>query len=323
MTRRMQDTRTKGTYVSTSTTDAAGLKDRRRLTLLKRSGLFGSDLHGAVITRACNVEELQQAYRLVYEAYVAAGYIRPNEWGIRIRAFEACAETATFVAKTPQGVVGTLSLVIDSPDLGLPCDVCFRRELDRLRAKGLRLSETTNQAVASAFRRTAVTTELMRCAAAQNWLERRDLNLAVVSPAHRGFYALLGFRELSGVRSYSDVVHDPVILMGLDMNRIRRPDESLSWALSSVRSWLSFTNPYVGKVLAWQKAARRRFYDPGLLRRLFVEQGDVLGSWSDSQRQAIRRRWGRKLFAEVSRARNVASQPAGRYVADDSSSVLA
>ena len=120
-------------------------KVQRRLALLKRTGLFGSNLLGAEISRASSMQELDEAYRLVYEIFLEIGYIKPNPYRIRIRTYEATAETATFIAKHDGKIVGVQSVVLDSPDLGLPSDVAFQSELDVLRSQGIRLTEATNE----------------------------------------------------------------------------------------------------------------------------------------------------------------------------------
>lgn len=271
----------------------------RRLALLRRSGLFGADTNGAKIMRACALRDLRQAYRLVYDTFLANGYIAANPYGTRIRAFEAIPEAATFVAKVDSRVVGVQSIVMDSPDLGLPSDRCFKRELDSIRAKGVCLCEATNEAVMPAFRKTAVSTELMRCAAAQSCAEKCDTTVTTVSPSHVRFYSLLGFEEAGSVRSYSKDIDDPVMMMALDMNRLRRHEEDMGECERFVRNFLWFESPYVSKMEAWQYVAHRSFRDANFLRRLFVTESNLLAKCTERERQAIRRRWGDALFSEV------------------------
>ena len=115
-------------------------KNQRRLALLRRCGLFSASLNGAKINRATTTEELRQAFRIVHDAFVEAGYINPCPGGMRIRSFEAAGESEMFVAKKDGTVIGALGLIVDSPDLGLPSDSVFKAELDRLRTDGIKLS---------------------------------------------------------------------------------------------------------------------------------------------------------------------------------------
>ncbi len=292
-----QQTETKGR--NTRPVPNVARKERRRLALLKRSGLFGSNTNGTAISRACTLQDLEQAYGLVYEAYLGAGYITPNACRMRIRPFEACPETATFAAKHCNRIVGTLSAVLDSHDLGLPSDASFRRELDSLRSQGIRLCEATGEAIPPAFRRTGILTELMRCVAAQSWLEGCSIVIATVSPNHAPFYELLGCRKLADTRSYSHAVEDPVVMMALDMEELRKKDPALGACQSYTRDFLSFSNPYVRKVREWQLVARQYFYEPKLLRKLFVIESRLLEACASDEREAICRRWGDELFEEA------------------------
>jgi len=274
----------------------------RRLALLKRSGLFGEYTHGTKITRACSLEELRQAYRLVYGSFLEAGYIRPNSYGIRVRPFEATTESATFVAKADEEVVAALSLIVDSVDLGLPLDVSFRPELDEMRARGLRLSETSNQAVAPILRNTAVTTNLMRCCLAQAMFEDRDLVVIAISPSHMSFYELLGFRRRTDVRNYSDEVHDPVVMMSLDVAPFRRRRTGTTPTQAFIRDFLSFRNPFHRRIAEWNQSAADAFRDADLLRTLFVQESDLFTKCTHAELDGLRRRWGDALFHEVAGA---------------------
>ncbi len=293
-------------------------RENRRLALLKRAGLFGDKMNGARLTRACTLTDLQQAYRLVYETFLDTGYIAPNGFGVRIRTFEACGETATFIAKKGNNVVGVQSLVLDSADLGLPADLAFGPELDDLRSQGLRLSEATNEAVVPAFRRTAVMTELMRCFAAQALLSECDLSLTAVSPNHKGFYELIGFRQIASERSYSADIDDPVILMRYDMQDLREKVSGLTSCQSFVRDYMSFKSPIVAKAQSWQREAVQCFHNADLLRGLCVKGSNLLKDCTDLELAALRDRWGEDLFAEVLAPAPI---PAGRYVSVKPSSV--
>ena len=59
----------------------------RKLWLLKRSGLFGKDTKGAQIERACSLDDLRNAYKLVHDVYFGTGFIEPEAAGMRLRIF--------------------------------------------------------------------------------------------------------------------------------------------------------------------------------------------------------------------------------------------
>ncbi|MEO6873481.1 MAG: GNAT family N-acetyltransferase, partial [Opitutaceae bacterium] len=186
---------------------------RHKLALLQQAGLFGNDTKGATIRRAYTAHDLGQAYRLVHDVYLGTGYTRPEPSGIRLRMYETMSETATFIAEKDGVVVGVLSVVGDSLDLGLPSDSAFEAELNGLRAPGVRICELTNQAVADEYRKSAVPTELMRCALAHAMRAGYHESVATVSPGHKGFYKLVGFRPFGSPRSYSQKLNDPVVAL--------------------------------------------------------------------------------------------------------------
>lgn len=271
----------------------------RKLGFLKRTGLFGEDLKGCTIERACTADDLRQAYRLVHDVYLEQGFITPDPCRMRLRIFETTPETATFVAKVDGNVVAVLSVVEDSPELGLPSDGAFKDELDTLRRAGKRLCEATNQVVAEEYRKSAVPTELMRCAVALFLTEGYDEAIAAVSPSHTGFYDLLGFRMVGSQRSYTQELDDPVIALSMDINQYRAPRSGLSGAAGFVQQFLADGNHFVSCVNDWAGEARRHFLNPDLLKQLFVLEKNFLAMLTPAELGVLDRRWGHETFATV------------------------
>ena len=271
----------------------------RKIALLRRSGLFGTDTRGATIERACTAQDLQDAYRLVHQVYLSTGFIHAEPSGMRLRIFETTSDTATFIAKKDGKIVGVLSVVGDSYDLGLPSDSAFKTELDSLRNRGVRLCEVTNQAVAEDYRKTAVPTELMRCAIAHAMKTGYDSGVATVSPSHRGFYNLLGFQELGSERSYSQKLHDPVVALRIDINEYRQPVEGMGAARDFINHIAGAGNPFMQQVGEWTRRAKLNFLNPELLETLFVKERNFLAECTPEQLRIIERRWGQEMFHTV------------------------
>jgi hypothetical protein len=284
---------------------------RRRVALLRRAGLFDPDTQGATITRATTLEDLTSAYRLVHDVFVRQGYIHPDETGIRIRVFEAMPETATFIAKADGQVVGVTSVIMDSPELGLPTDKAFAAELDALRAQGRRICEGTNWLVADSHRNSAVMAELMRCSFAHALAVGCTDFIGTVSPGHAQFYVVLGFEQISEVRSYSREIDDPVVVVRFDLTGLSEVlaaiDEGGDEAEAFLKKYYVDDNPYQDSVRAWEGQSQALFRDPAALRELFVNRGNLLGRCSVDQLDAIRQRWGQRMFAEVCGARKTAA----------------
>lgn len=304
------------------TGDAAGRSrqakhsEDRRMSLLKRAGLFSNDTQGATISRATSLESLSSAYRLIHDVYVERGYIQPCQTGHRVRLFEALPETATFVANTGRDFVGVTTLLFDSPDLGLPSDMAFGAEIDALRAQGRRPSEGTNWAVAESHRNSAVISELMRCSFAHLLAEGSTDFLCSVSPGHAKFFGLLGFEKLTEPRSYSSEVDDPVVLVRLDLTGLTRRFEGIETSDNQVERFLKRyyidENPYHRCVPGWQVVAGRLFEDPMLLAELFGHRARLLADLGQSERDALARRWGHAVLADVDAALPQAEAKQGR-----------
>ncbi len=271
----------------------------RKLSLIRRSGLFGADTKGARISRAATREDLRDAYKLVHRVYLGTGYISEEQAEMRLRIFETSTDTATFVAKKDGQVVGVLSIVQDSEEFGLPSDEAFSEELRSLRETGLKLGEITNQAVDEKFRCSAVPTELMRCALAHGIEAGFDVGIAALSPSHNAFYELLGFRQIGGRRSYSGKIHDPVVPLQIDLEEHRNPRRQFDAVEEFMHSFLTAENPYFLYVKSWENVARERFRDPNLLRGLFIEERNFIGECTKEMRDALHQHWGEDLFAQV------------------------
>lgn len=271
----------------------------RRLELLKRSGLFGHDTYGAIVQRAYTHQQLRAAYGLVHDAFVDAGYVHAHPSGMRIRIFEALPEMATFIALANHSVVGSLSLIGDSSDLGVPADVVFRAELNGMRAAGASVCEVTNQAVVADYRKSAVPTELMRCVTAHALLKGFDEIIVVVSPNHASLYRLMGFRQVGTVRSYSHTILDPVVALSMNLRLYMLEPIVSDQADEFIRKFMVSENPFRASVNSWEMLAVNRFLNADFLGELFVRDEKLLQRSSPDQLQALRRRWGSRRFTDA------------------------
>lgn len=84
-----------------------------------------------------NAQELDAVYRLTHDNYVELGYAQPQPDGrlIHYPQFDHIAETMILVAVSEGQIIGSISVTIDGPR-GLPEDIDFRPECNRLRKEG-------------------------------------------------------------------------------------------------------------------------------------------------------------------------------------------
>lgn len=292
----MSSTTSSAPFVSAVSEQSA---NQRRFAMLKRSGIFSGDLKGCCVQRACSAEDLASAYRLVHEVFVAQGFMKPEPAEMRMRIYETLTDTATFIAKHNGSVVAVLSIVGDTPALGLPSDSAFKAELDERRAAGFRLFEITNQAVAEEYRRSAIATELMRCAVAHALHVGYDCGIATVSPSHRGFYSMIGFEEIGSERSYSEKVYDPVIALSMDLDPYREQAKGNDALLNFVHHELTAGNRYCPQIAAWCREARQAFLNAEFLVNLFVARRNFLAECTVEQSTFLQAHWGINLFSQA------------------------
>jgi len=276
---------------------------RKKVALLRRMGLFNPDDASITVRRAIAEHDLREAYRLVHDVFVESGYIDPQPHGMRLRPFEALPETATFVADAGGQIVAVMSIVEDDEDLGLPSDKAFGKELDALRREGRRLSEITNLAVGKAYRRSNAFSELTRaCFAQALWWGCDDIVIAI-SPGHAPFFQdVLQFDPVGDQRSYSSDKLDIVEAKRMDLREIEGRWKEADRLLGNDAFLIDYyyhRNPYHARVGPVATLAKRAFLDPERLRRLFVAPYNFLDAFTAEQRQALCRRWGQGLYAEV------------------------
>lgn len=99
-------------------------------------------------------DELEACFGLLHDAYVAAGFMRPEVSRLRVTAYHALPTTTTLCAKVDGRVVGTLSLIREGV-FGFPMQSVF--DLGAVRAKGGRIAEVSALAVHPDYRKTGGT----------------------------------------------------------------------------------------------------------------------------------------------------------------------
>lgn len=275
----------------------------RRMALLRKAGLFQDLPPEVTVTRATDVDTLREAYHLVHEIFIEQGYIRPFPGNLRIRPFEALPDTATFVARTNGRIVSVQSLIPDNRRLGVPSDRAFGPELEKLRAEGRRFCEAANEAVAGEYRKTAIPTELMRCCFAHAMSTGCSDVVTAVSPGHAKFYGFMGFETITPVRSFSEMLEDPVVVVRFNFDTVRgRVAQANTQDTEDEAVFVDYYhdgNPYMGRVGPWSVLAERLFKDSISLRMLFDDQSNLLSRCNLNELRAIGEAWGERTFVEV------------------------
>ncbi len=252
------------------------------------------------IERATTFEDLRDAYRLVFEIYSKNGLIVDFNSNIRLRIFEASPNMATFVAKKDGKIIGVISVIGDSEDLGLPSDEAFKDEIDILRKKGLKLCEMTNQVVSEDSRKTSIFSELMRCAAAHCFKSGYEENIATISPNHYKFYNFMGFRKIGEQKSYSKKYDDQVIPMSINTQYYCKEPDKLNRKDLFIYNYFIIEGKYfMDRVVEWNKNYKSFFLERNMLKKLFYMENGFLLDCDKNSLIKIENLWGKELLHKV------------------------
>ncbi len=172
----------------------------------------------------------EAAFRLVHDAYVERGWIKPQPSGMWRTAHQALPEATVLVLHDGEDYVGTVTLVADS-ELGLPIDHTYPTEMAGRRGTGKRLVEVGSLAVARSVRRSGA----WMCMAVAMWrhavrcMGATDLVVALDPPVADYYEALFGFRRFTSVHHYrgfgvdaSARDNDPVVGLWHDLPTMER-----------------------------------------------------------------------------------------------------
>jgi len=201
-------------------TERAGQDQRREIRLRKTRALLNNPLDLAVnYSIARERDTIEEAFGLVYQAYIEVGLQAENEARIRFTKYHVIPTTKVFVAvfrpeltkpeferghvNDNKKVVGTLSLVIDSK-LGLPVEQVCGAEIDEMRGQGAKLAEVIALAIDPQFRRHNVMMYLYKIMFEYARLKGVTDICCAVTKRHIEFYRdILLFRPLGQLLPYS------------------------------------------------------------------------------------------------------------------------
>ncbi len=166
-------------------------------------------------------EELEACFRLLHDAYVESGFMKPHPSGMRVTIYHALPTTTTLCAKWDGEVVGTMSLIRDDSVFGFPLQSIF--DLSGVRAKEGKVAEVSALAVHPRFRKTggAILFPLMKFMYeySTTFFDTRHLVIAVNPNRIEMYESLLFFQRLTAnvVEKYDFANGAPAIGAWLDL----------------------------------------------------------------------------------------------------------
>jgi len=181
-------------------------------------------LEGIVFKIAKTEEELEKAFRVVHDSYVAEKYMQPDPSGMRLSLYHAMPYTTTFIGERAGEVEIATSLFMDSP-IGLPMDLLYKTELDDIRRQYRLIAEIGAFAVrpGQKNRDTNVALHLQKlvCHYAMERLRIDDI-VVTINPRHRLFYKhIIHMDQIGEEKVYERVNHNPAIALRLNMRTLQ------------------------------------------------------------------------------------------------------
>ncbi len=167
-------------------------------------------------------DELEQAFRVLHDAYVGQGYMEPDPSGLRVTKYHALPTTTILIAKEiNSGVVVATVSIFRNTEMGLPLDSIF--PMDELKKKYNHLAEVSSLAIRSDYRSKPeqMLWPLLRYFYTYlRHVMRVDAYVIGVHPSWHDLYTgILGFTKLEGFESakYNFVNNAPVAAYVVDV----------------------------------------------------------------------------------------------------------
>ncbi|MBK1612232.1 hypothetical protein CKO44_01980 [Rubrivivax gelatinosus] len=167
--------------------------------------------------------ELEACFRLLHDAYVASGFMKPHPSGLRVTPYHALPTTTTIAAFWEGEVVGTLSMIREGV-FGFPLQSVF--DLSAVRAQPGRIAEISALAVHPKFRSTGgkILFPMMKfmhdyCV---QYFDTRHIVIAVNPSKIELYESLLFFRRLQAaeVDHYDFANGAPAVGATLDLHEV-------------------------------------------------------------------------------------------------------
>jgi ribosomal protein S18 acetylase RimI-like enzyme len=237
--------------------------------------------------------ELEGAFRLVHDAYVAEGFMTPDPSGMRATKFHLLPTTTTLIGKVGDEVVATVSVVQDGA-FGVPMDAAF--DLSALRTDGRRIAEISSLAVAPAFRRRGAALWLVTKLMLRYSLDRLGLDCWVASanPKHTFLYeGVWNFRRLdcAPVAHYDFANGAPAVPWFADLESWMRELYAAYGECKATGCLPRFYDMPDPAAIELPERPYRRAFDnvmtPDLLRYFFPATGRVMAALTPRERAAL------------------------------------
>jgi len=251
-------------------------------------------------------EELEACFKLLHDAYVGSGFMKPAPSGMRVTIYHALPTTTTLCAKFDGEVVGTISLIRESL-FGFPLQAIF--DLNDVRAHKGHIAEVSALAVHPKFRNTGGTILFPLMKFMYNYcttfFDTRHLVIAVNPNRIEMYESLLFFKRLTenSVDSYDFANGAPAVGATLDLKAAPQRFEQVYGAKPDRRNLFNY---FVKTVLPNIELPNRRYFTtndpvmtPELLDYFFNQRTQVFAQLDPRKKQLLHAIYDLPAFRKV------------------------
>ena len=251
-------------------------------------------------------DELEACFRILHDAYVASGFMKPDPSGLRVTIYHALPTTTTLCAKWDGRVVGTISMIREGI-FGFPLQSVFN--LGQIRAKTGKIAEISALAIDPAFRETGgkILFPLMKfmyeyC---REYFDTRHIVIAVNPTKIEMYESLLFFERLQArvVDNYDFANGAPAVGASLDL---MHAPERFEQTYAHKRERKNLFRYFVETRLPNIVAPSRRFFTtndpvltPATMDYFFNQRTQVLSALDDRKRLLLRSIYDDDAYATV------------------------
>jgi len=174
-----------------------------------------------------NLADATAAFQLLYKEYLVRGYCSENSTSMHYSFFCLLPTSRTFIVKSDNKVIATISLIIDSP-CGLPMECAFRNEVNSYRKHERKVAEVGLLALDQEFvnRMHSSNNPLKTTLLSLLWGAMKEFAIAsgvtdylnVCHPKHEKLYSNFGFNSVGPVKTYTGAEGNLGMPMWADMS---------------------------------------------------------------------------------------------------------
>ena len=260
-----------------------------------------------VFKKAETPEEIEEAFKLAYEAYSDRGLVTDSEVKMRITKYHALPTTSLLIAKLNNEVIATISIICDS-GLGLPVEKLFN--IDFLRKKSVRIAEISTLAIRRGHRTQRGKLLLALCKFMNEYcldILGVDIIVATVHPEVKDFYrCVLLFDDIENgkAKAYDFVQGAAASAHYLKLGKVHA--EQMEKIYRRAPSSRNLFHYFHLDEFDNFKFPERPFYSahdltftPNLIDYFFKHKTEVINEFSDKERQTVSNLYFHSEYKEV------------------------